>query len=340
MRQDRARSDSAWLDRIKRARLSTTALARAVESAGARGVLTSQWAHGWGAVRVMDARTRRAPMLSVSCEDYGLLARLAEHGDSPTIRVDAQAKDLGEVPVANVVASIPGKERANEYVMLSAHLDSWDGASGATDNGSGTLMMLEAMRILRATYPHPKRTLVAAHWGGEEEGFLGSRAFVADHPDIVQKLAVLFNQDNGTGRVTHIPMGGFLDAGPHFARWVSQLPAELRDGIQLHMPSEPAFYASDFAPFLCAGAPAFSLNSSYWNYGESTWHTNMDTYDKLVLDDVRFDATLVAMLAYLASEDPTMIDRSAKISGADEARRKASDSPACEPPVRGNTPPR
>ena len=117
------------------------------------------------------------------------------------LRVAAEGKDLGEVPVHNTIAVIPGSEKPNEYVMLSAHFDSWDGSSGATDNGTGTIVMLEAMRILKQAYPNPKRTIIVGHWAGEEQGLNGSRAFMADHPEIVEGMQALFNQDNGTWRV-------------------------------------------------------------------------------------------------------------------------------------------
>ena len=88
--------------------------------------------------------------------------------------------------------------------MLSAHFDSWDGAQGATDNGTGTLVMLEAMRLLKKFYPNPKRTILVGHWGSEEQGLNGSRAFVEDHPEIVENIQASFKQDNGTGRVVNI----------------------------------------------------------------------------------------------------------------------------------------
>src|SRR5919202_449969 len=106
--------------------------------------------------------------------------------------------------------------------MLSAHLDSWDSGSGATDNGTGTITMLEAMRILKTTYPRPKRTILVGHWSGEEEGDIGSAAFATDHPDVVAGLQALFNQDNGTGRVTTIGMQGITGAGARFARSFAQ----------------------------------------------------------------------------------------------------------------------
>ena len=98
----------------------------------------------------------------------------------------------------NVVGELRGTELPDEYVLLTAHLDSWDGASGATDNGTGSTMMMEAMRILKEVHPQPRRTILVAHWGGEEQGLIGSGAFAEDHPEVVDGLQAAFNQDNGT----------------------------------------------------------------------------------------------------------------------------------------------
>src|ERR1051325_3670239 len=135
---------------------------------------------------------------------------LTESGTIPKISVLTDSKEKGVVPTFNTVAEIKSTVNPNEYVMLSAHFDSWDGGTGATDNGTGTLVMMEAMRILKKVYPNPKRTILVGHWGSEEQGLNGSRAFVEDHPDIVQNLQALFNQDNGTGRVINISGQGFL----------------------------------------------------------------------------------------------------------------------------------
>ena len=111
--------------------------ARRVEEAGALGVLTARWSNGWGVDKIFAALTRQVPSVHLSCEDYSLVHRLASRGQGPRIRLDARSEFLGDVPAFNVVASIPGTELPDEYVLLSAHLDSWDGASGATDNGTG-----------------------------------------------------------------------------------------------------------------------------------------------------------------------------------------------------------
>ena len=299
----------SWTMRLERTGLDARTLQRRLEGAGARGIVTSIWTGGWGTTRIFNGRTERIPVVELSCEDYGLVFRLAENGQGPVMRVNAEAQSLGEVPVFNTIAEIRGSEKPDEYIVLSAHFDSWDGASGATDNGTGTVTMMEAMRILKAVYPNPKRTIVAGHWSGEEQGLNGSRAFAKDHPEIVAGMQALFNQDNGTGRIRNISMQGLTGAGASFARWFAQIPAELTGEIELAIPGSPSGGGSDHASFVCAGAPAFMLGSLSWDYGTYTWHTNRDTFDKLVFDDVKGNATLVAMLAYLASEDPERVSR-------------------------------
>ncbi len=317
-----------------------------LEAAGAVGVFTARWSNGWGTDKIFAANTTEIPAIHLSCEDYGLVARLAENGQSPVVRVDAQADFLGDVPAFNVVATIPGTELPDEYVLLSAHLDSWDGASGATDNGTGTIMMMEAMRILREVYPNPRRTIIVGHWGGEEQGLIGSTAFAADNEDVVDGLQAGFNQDNGTWRVDYIRMMGFTGAGAHFARWFSAIPNQITDHIDLDVPGMPESGGSDHMSFICKSAPVFRLQSNYPDYRQYTWHTNLDTFDKVVFDDLRNNATLTAMLAYMASEDPERVPRDTRVLPTERPpapavatrRTMASMSigqwPQCRPPRR------
>jgi len=242
-------------------------------------------------------------------EDYGLLYRLAENGKPVKISVRADSKETGVQPTFNTVAEIKSTTNPEEYVMLSAHFDSWDGGTGATDNGTGTLVMMEAMRILKAVYPNPKRTILVGHWGSEEQGLNGSRGFVEDHPEIVKNLQALFNQDNGTGRVTSITGQGYLHAYEYIGRWLSRVPREYKVDLETTFPGSPGGGGSDFASFVAAGAPGFSLSSLSWDYGTYTWHTNVDTYDKIVFDDVRNNAILAAILVYQACEDPNKTSR-------------------------------
>ncbi len=305
-----------------------------LEAAGVAGILQSNWSQGWGVNKIFGAGTRTTPVVDVSCEDYGLIFRLAQNRQGPVVELTADAQVTGDVPVFNVIAEIPGRELPNEYVMLSAHFDSWDGGSGATDNGTGTITMMEAMRILRLAYPTPRRTILVGHWSGEEQGLIGSRAFAADHPPIVEGLQALFNQDNGTGRVSNMSPAGLVDASASLARWLSRVPGEISRHISFTVPGGPAGGGSDNASFICSGAPGFGLGSNSWDYGTYTWHTNRDTYDKISFDDLRNNATLTAMLAYLASEDPERVSRNRRTVFAPGQGGQPGRWPQCQEPQR------
>ena len=150
-------------------------------------------------IEVFETYNTTAPAVGLTCEDYSLVYRLAENNQKPMVTLDLDAALLGEQPAFNTIAIVKGSEKPDEYVMLSAHFDSWDGSSGATDNGTGTLMAMEAMRILKKAYPNPKRTIMVGHWASEEQGLNGSTAFTEDHPEVMKGWQGLFNPDNGTG---------------------------------------------------------------------------------------------------------------------------------------------
>lgn len=309
MKAEKAELSRAWSARLRKTGLNSKNLALALEKAGAAGLVSNNWSNGFGVDKIFGANTTKIPTVDVSLEDYGLLFRLTESGVKPRINVKTDSKELGAVPTFNTVAEIKGTEKPDEYVMLSAHFDSWDGGTGATDNGTGTLVMMEAMRILKKVYPNPKRTILVGHWGSEEQGLNGSRAFVEDHPEIIKNLQALFNQDNGTGRVVNLSGQGFLHSYEYLTRWLAKVPASIRTQIETRFPGTPGGGGSDYASFVAAGAPAFSLSSTSWAYGSYTWHTNRDTYDKIVFDDVQSNAILAAILVYMACEDPEKTSR-------------------------------
>ncbi|HCR04378.1 MAG TPA: peptidase M28 [Gemmatimonadetes bacterium] len=330
----RARRDSvrsAWSSRYQRA---GARLGARLDGSRAAGILTSFWSGSWGVNRVMDTDNTRSPSLDISCEDNGLLHRLAENQQGPRVRLDADSEALGEQPVFNVVAELRGRDLPDEYVVLSAHLDSWDSSSGATDNATGTLMMMEAMRILKTTYPNPKRTIMAGHWGGEEQGLNGSKSFAADHPEVVAGLQVGFNQDNGTWRIEAIRMQGFAEAREPVGRWLSNIPREVADTVQFESPSREG--GSDHSSFTCYGVPFLRLQSNYPDYRRHTWHTNIDTFDKIIFDDLKNNATLTAMLAYQAAEDPQRVPRTRAPLPAN-AQGQVPDYPGCSTPRRSST---
>jgi carboxypeptidase Q len=304
-----------------------------LEQAGAVAIIGSSWSRGWGTNKMQSsARTTTIPQFDLSCEDYGLLARLAENRMHPTVRLFADMKmQAQESPVFNTIATVKGTEKPNEYVMLSSHLDSWDAGSGATDNGTGTVVMLEAMRILRAVYPNPKRTIIAGHWSGEEQGDIGSSVWAADHPEILKGLQALFNQDNGTGNIEQVVTNGFTDAAPFIAKWMSRMPADITAGIRIDLPGIAHDESTDSDAFTCRDTPGFQLNSADWDYTTYTWHTYRDTFDKISWPDVKRNAIYVAMMAYLASEEPTMVPRTRRIPPSTTGR---SAPPECNRALR------
>jgi hypothetical protein len=326
--------EQAWRSRSGRYGLPDVEIVRRLEQAGALGLVASNWATGWGANRVFAANTESIPAFDLSCEDYGLVYRLTEHGQGARLRAVADAEFTGEAPLFNTIGVIPGTEKPDEYVILSAHYDSWDGGSGATDNGTGSVTMLEAMRILKAVYPAPKRSILIGLWASEEQGLNGSRAFVQDHPEIVAGMQALFNQDNGTGRVVRASGSGLVGAGEFFGRWFSRIPQELTREIDVSFPGNPSGGGTDHASFICAPSPAFGLGSLDWAYFRYTWHTQIDTFDKLVFDDLRNNATLTAMLAYLAAEDPERVPVERRVMPTNPRTGEQMTWPECRDPMR------
>jgi hypothetical protein len=157
----------------------------------------------------------------------------------------------------------------------------------------------------------------------------------------VKGLQALFNQDNGTGRIVNFSASGFTTASGNLAKWMSNIPAEIARNVNLSVPGAPAGGGSDNASFVCYGAPAFGLGATSWDYGTYTWHTNRDTFDKIVLDDLKNNATLTAMLVYLASEDPETLARDKRVfDQGPDVRRPANalggpqSWPACTEPLR------
>ncbi len=303
-KKDKDEATKAWRERLLKTGMNAKNLVLALEKAGASGIIINNWSAGWGGDKVFGANTTKIPTVNLSLEDYGLVYRLAESGNKPMLRIKSESKELGMVPTFNTIAEIKGVEKPNEYVMLSAHFDSWDASSGATDNGTGTIMMMEAMRILKKFYPNPKRTILVGHWSSEEQGLNGSRAFVEDHPEIVNNLQALFNQDNGTGRVVNISGQGFAKAKDFIPRWLAAVPDTIKNQIKTSFPGSPSGGGSDNASFVAAGALGLSLGALPWDYFSYTWHTNRDTYDKIVFDEVRSNVILAAILVYMACEDP------------------------------------
>lgn len=259
------------------------------------------------------AAGRNVPSAVIAVEQYNRLARLVERGVPTRVQIEiaAQFHDETEPNGFNTLADLPGGDLASEVVLLGAHLDSTHAAVGATDNATGSGAVMEAMRLLRAAGVRPRRTIRAALWGGEEQGLIGARAYVAAHytdrttlqqkPDY-PKLAIYINSDNGTGRIRGVWMQGNLGAAPFFERWTQPL----RDlGVAILSPR--AVTSTDHLAFDEVGLPGFQVLVDRLEYNSITHHSNMDFFDRVQRDDMIQHATVLAVLAYQAAMDPGRI---------------------------------
>jgi len=249
------------------------------------------------------------PTVTLAIEHYNRMVRILAKGIPVKVELNIETKFYDETTPNgfNTIAEIPGTDPKlkDEVVMLGAHFDSVAAATGATDNAAGSAAMMEAMRILKAIGAKPRRTIRIALWGGEEEGLLGSRAYVREHfgdpatmilkPDH-SMLAAYFNSDNGTGRVRGIWLQGNLAVRPIFEEWMKPL-ADL--GVVAAGPRSVT--STDHVSFDAVGLPGFQFMVDRLEYNSRTHHSNMDFYDRVQRDDMIQQATVVAVFAYNAA---------------------------------------
>jgi hypothetical protein len=204
----------------------------------------------------------------------------------------------------NTFAEIPGTDKADEYVMLGGHLDSWHYAQGATDNAAGSVVMMEAIRILKTLGLEPRRTVRIALWSGEEQGLLGSRAWVANHPELHPKISAYVNVDNGTGKIRGIWDQSNERAIPIF----EQILWPFRDlGVVAVKHGNTG--GTDHLAFDAAGVPGFNFIQDPIEYGLNTHHTNLDSYEHLQIDDLKQAAVVVAATVYALAQREEMVPR-------------------------------
>lgn len=252
----------------------------------------------------------------LSSDDYLRVQRLVDAGEQVQIEADVKTKFYDtDIKGYNVVAEIPGTDPIlkNEIVMLGGHLDSWQGATGATDNAAGCAVMMEVIRIIKTTGLQPKRTIRIALWSGEEQGLLGSRNYVKNHfadpADMIlkpdhEKISAYYNLDNGTGKVRGIYLQGNKDAGPIFAKWLE--PFYDLDAKTITIDNTGG---TDHQAFDAIGIPGFQFIQDVLEYDTRTHHTNMDTYDHLVPADLKQAATVIASFVYNTSQLEQKIPR-------------------------------
>lgn len=252
----------------------------------------------------------------LSSDDYLRVQRLVEAGQKVEMEADVKTKFYdNDIKGYNVIAEIPGTDPVlkNEIVMLGGHLDSWQGATGATDNAAGCAVMMEAVRIIKALGLQPKRTIRIALWSGEEQGLLGSRAYVRNHfadpADMVLKpehgnVSAYYNLDNGTGRIRGVYLQGNAAAGAIFAKWLEPFYELDAKTITINNTG-----GTDHQSFDGVGIPGFQFIQDPIEYDTRTHHTNMDTYDHLVPEDLKQAATIVASFVYNTAQRDEKIPR-------------------------------
>ncbi len=249
------------------------------------------------------------PSVTLAVEHYNRMVRVLAKNIPVKVELNIETKFYDETTPSgfNTIAEIPGADPAlrDEVVILGAHFDSVAAATGATDNATGSAAMMEAMRILRTIGAKPRRTIRIALWGGEEEGLLGSRAYVKEHfadPATMvlkpahAKVAAYFNSDNGTGRVRGIWLQGNMAVAAVFEQWMKPL-ADL--GVVAAGPRSVA--STDHASFDAVGLPGFQFMVDRLEYNSRTHHSNMDVYDRVQRDDMLQQATVLAVFAYNAA---------------------------------------
>jgi hypothetical protein len=284
------------------------ALVRVNDAGRAHGVIVAQQnaTYDW---------TRAVPTLVMRNEDYGRISRIMEDGTSVKLKVNIQNKEYPDgTTVYNAIGEIPGSDKKDEVVMLGGHFDSWHDATGATDNGIGASMMLEAVRILTALHVKPRRTIRIALWSGEEEGLLGSLAYVQQHfgsfenrkPEFAT-LDAYFNIDSGTGK----PRGASVFGPPGAADMVRDAMMPFAEwGFMGVIPSDSRRTGgTDNTSFSNAGLPGIGLAQDAFDYGSFTHHTNLDTYERIYEEDVREGAVEIASAVYAVAMADQMLPR-------------------------------
>jgi carboxypeptidase Q len=271
-----------------------------------------------GQIRVFANRTynaaKAAPGLVIRNEDYGRMSRVLADGNAVQMEIEILNTVFPDQNSYNAVAEIPGSDKKDQVVMIGGHIDSWHGGLGATDNASGVAVMMEAARVLQSLGVKPRRTIRVALWGGEEQGLLGSKAYVRDHFGTYESqkqeysaLTGYINLDSGTGRVR-----GASVFGPSEATAV--LRQILRPFADMGVMGATSLQrrnsgGTDSFSFSGAGLPGINLSQDPIEYQTHTWHTNLDTYERILEGDLKQCVMVVASLAYHMAMRDDMLPR-------------------------------
>src|SRR5215213_382590 len=273
-------------------------------------------------IRAFNNRTfdvnKAIPTVVMSNEDFGRISRILDDGTEVVLEFNIVNRIYPEGAISyNTIAEIRGSDKADEVIMLGGHLDSWHAATGATDNAIGCTIMMEAARILKTLGVKPRRTIRVALWSGEEQGLLGSQAYVKEHfgssedpKQGYEKFGGYFNIDSGTGRVR----GANVFGPPDAANILREVLAPLKDDgvVGAAATRSRRLGGSDNTSFNQAGLPGIGMGQDPIEYGTHTWHTNLDTYERILEDDVKKDAMVIAWSVYQLAMREDLLPRFAK----------------------------
>jgi carboxypeptidase Q len=262
-----------------------------------------------------DPKTRpQAPQVILAIEHYGRIFRTLEKKIPVTLQMDIDNTFYdGDLNAYNIVAELPGGDKADQIVMLGAHFDSWHAGTGATDNAAGSAVMMEAMRILKTSGLRLRRTVRLALWSGEEEGLLGSAAYVRDHFGDRQtmelkpehpKLSAYFNVDNGTGAIRGVYLQGNEAVAPIFQSWIEPLRNLGMTTLAIRSTG-----GTDHTSLDDVGLPGFQFIQDPLEYDSRTHHSNQDVYERVQPDDMMRNAVIVASFVYNAANRDDKLPR-------------------------------
>jgi Zn-dependent M28 family amino/carboxypeptidase len=272
------------------------------------------------------------PQIVVAGEHYGRLLRLLDKKVPVALEIDVKNRFVDtDLNSLNVIAELPGSDKADEVVMIGAHFDSWHSGTGATDNGVSSAVMMEALRILKATGLQPRRTIRMGLWTGEEQGLLGSRAYVKEHfadretmalkPEHA-KLALYLNMDNGGGVFRGVYLQGNEAIAPIFDAWMKPFA---NMGMTTNTIRNTS--GTDHLSFDAVGLPGFQFIQDPLEYGSRTHHTNLDVYERAIPDDLMQNAVIVASFAYQAANREALMPRKPLPKPAPAARPAGAPAP-------------
>ena len=305
-RAERERMIAEWRARRE---LSQKVDAMLLEEGVAAKLTPSGWTYG--IIRIGGTGAYRQgepvppPELVLAHEDYGQLWRNVERGLPVELALAVENRWYDDDPREyNTLGDLPGTDLADELVMIGGHLDSWHAGTGATDNAAGTIVMMEAMRILKALELEPRRTIRIGLWSAEEQGLIGSRRWVENHPELHDRISAYLNFDNGTGRIRGI----YAQSNPDVVPIFEQLLFPFRDlDVVAVKPGDTG--GTDHLAFDRAGIPGFQFVQDPIEYSIRTHHSNIDTFELLVLEDLKQAAVVVASLAYHLAVRDEMLPR-------------------------------